>query len=520
MKRRWCLAAAGTATLAAGIAAGALLLRPSPPGDFPLADLVPADAVFYAGFPDLESLERAAARLPCAWVDSFRTRIGEARPHLAGEAALYVDREFEWVFLARLRKVSSLLADVPVEDGAAVIAGSPGALERRRRREGSLAGLPEFRALRSRLFLNLEALLPAGRLRDFTAAGFEIEALEPDLVLRGRAVCRGPFYRLCLEHYVQAPRLGAPPAGVPAGAALVEHFPLLWDELLRALPPSGRETLEREAASLSRDFLEGRSLREFLGCLGPACGLAVVPTPHDFPAVAGWIDLADDAARDRLEQMLLKAARDAEQHARDRAREPIFELAPEGPAWRIRLPGPAARRRGEAFSPAWAFRGNRLVFATCASALDAAAPVLGEDQVALTVEVGPLLRLARSLAGYLADGAFWEEAERAGTAAFRQVHTPEETEALRRRLQEKHDPKAAEYELAKFLGAERSRMTVEEMERISKTERYREELSRRRAEIEAWAERLGWLERVTLRGRYTGEGLEFELRARVSSYCR
>jgi len=514
MKRRW-IGVAAAAAVAAGIAAWALLLRPRPPEEFPLAELVPDDALFYAGFPDLASLERAAARLPREWVDPLRSALEGSRPHLAGGAAVYFDRGGEWIFLARLKRLSALAGGAERDGDAAVVAQSPAALARHRGRARPLAGHPEFRALGSRLFVNLEAFRLKGRLRDFTAAGLALEDAGPEIVLRGRAAYRGAFYRYSLEHYVHAPRAGGLPSGAPAGAALVEHLPRLYDDLVRDLPAADRERVEREAAAISRDLLDGRGVRDFLGRLGPSCGLAAVPTPHGFPALAGWIDLPNAAARDKLGQMLLKAAQDAESYARDRAQEPLFQLSAEGAAWRIRIPGPAAARLGEAFTPAYAFRENRLVFSTCASALAPPAPAPGGSHLALVVEVAPALDLARSLAGHLADGAFREEAERAGAAQYLRSWTPGMVEARRRQLLAKHDPKTAEFELAKFLGAERSRIVAEELGRLSKTEGYGEELSRQRAAIEAWAGRLGWLERVTLEGCFAGEGFEFTLRARV-----
>jgi len=506
VKRAWIIAAAAATAAAAGIAA---LLVPRPPEEFPLAGIVPDDAVFYAGFPDLASLERAAAVLPRAWTDPLRSRLEANRPHLSGGTAVYIDREFEWVFLARLRGTAALAAGVPVEDGAAVIARSPGALARHRARARPLAGHPEFRALRSRLFLNLEALHLPGRLGDFTAVGFEWIA-GPPIRLSGRASYRSDLYRLYLEHYVHAPAGNGPPHGNP-GATLVEHFPRLWDDLARELPPADRERLDRETAAISRDLLEGRAVRDFMGTLGPSCGLAVVPTPHDYPAVQGWIDLPDAAARDTLQRMILKAARDAENYARDRAQEPAFGISVEDSLWRLRFPGPTALRLGEAFKPALAFGENRVTFTTCADGHAARDPVPGSSQVALQVSLDDAFALARAVARLLAEGAFRDEAERAGAEEFTRSHPPEAVEARRRLLQERQDPKSAGFELAKFLGAERSRIVAENLQRISKTERYAAELARRLAAVDAWAGRLGWIEQASLCGRFTGKGFEFQL---------
>lgn len=514
MKRRWALAAAAAALIAAA-AAAAWLFRPLPREEFPLAELVPADALFYAGFPDLDALDRAAARLPREWIDPLRAKLEPFRRWLAGATAVYADRELEWVFLARLGRAAALAADVEREGDAAVVASSPAALARHRARRRPLPENPDFRALGSRYFVNLEPLRLKGRLRDFSALGFDLDPSGPGIVLRGRAACRAGFYRYSLEHYVQAPRRHAPPDGAPAGLAFVEHFPRLWDDLLRELSPADRERVEREASAIGRELLDGRGVREFLGRLGPGCGLAAVPTPHGFPALAGWIDFPDAATRDKFGAMLLKAARDAENYARERGQEPLFELRAEGPLWRLRFPGPASARLGDAFSPAYVFRENRLVFATCAAALDALPTVPGgESHAAAAVDVAAALDLARALSGWRADGAFVDEAERAAEVRHGRSWTPGMVEARRRQLLAKHDPKAAEFELAKFLASERHRMVAEELGRISKTERYAQELARRRAEVGEWERRLGWLDRATLEGRFTGGGFEFTLRAR------
>jgi hypothetical protein len=511
MKRRWVFAAAAAALIAAAGAA-VWFLGPRPPEAFPLAELVPADALFYAGFPDLDALDRAAARLPREWIDPLRAKLDPSRRWLAGATAVYVDRELEWIFLARLGRAAALAAGVEREGDAAVIARSPAALARWRGRGRSLLEHPDFRPLRSRFFINLENLRLKGRLRDFTALGFDIDPAGRGIVLRGRAACRAGFYRYSLEHYVQAPRRYAPPDGCPAGLAFVEHFPRLWDDLLRELSPADRERVEHEASAIGRDLLGGRGVREFLGRLGPGCRLVAVPTPHGFPALTGLIDFPDAATRDKFGAMLLKAARDAENYAREHAREPFFELRAEGPLWRLRFPGPASARLGDAFTPAYFFWDNRLVFSTCASALDAL-PVVppGESHAAMTIFVAESLDLARALSGWRADGAFMDEAERAAALQHLRSWTPGMIEARRRQLLAKHDPKTAEFELAKFLGSEKSRMVAEELGRISKTERYAAELARLRAEVEEWERRLGWLEHVTLEGRFTGEGFEFVL---------
>ena len=67
--------------LGLGVAA-ALLLRPRPPEPFPLAELVPADAVVYAGFPDVRRL----AEIPS--LEDLAARLEPARSHLSGAAAV------------------------------------------------------------------------------------------------------------------------------------------------------------------------------------------------------------------------------------------------------------------------------------------------------------------------------------------------------------------------------------------------------------------------------------------------
>src|SRR5438045_2664929 len=132
--------------LAGGIlvaAAGVIVFRPRPAERFPLSELVPADAVFYAGFPHYKELDE----FPGARAEEIRKKLEPARPHLSGGLAFYVDRSGEWVLLARLTRGSALLAGAAVENGAAVVAQTPEALARHKAREGSLADLPEFKQL-------------------------------------------------------------------------------------------------------------------------------------------------------------------------------------------------------------------------------------------------------------------------------------------------------------------------------------------------------------------------------------
>ncbi|HEV3026285.1 MAG TPA: hypothetical protein VG457_01860, partial [Planctomycetota bacterium] len=213
---RWAILAGGILVAAATI----LVLRPRPSEPFPMAELVPANAVFYAGFPRFEELED----LPGPWAQELRKKLEPSRPHLAGGLALYVDRSGEWVVLARLTRGSALLAGAEVENGAAVVAQTPQALARHKAREGSLAELPEFKQLGSRFFFNLEPLKLRGRFRDFSAIGVD-RFPDAAFVLRGRALYRGGLFRTYLEQYVQAPRHGVPGGSAAARVALTEHFP-------------------------------------------------------------------------------------------------------------------------------------------------------------------------------------------------------------------------------------------------------------------------------------------------------
>ena len=94
-RRRWILLGGILAVLAA---IAAWVARPRPSETLPLAELVPADAVLYAGFRDYREIE--SIRTP--WSDEIRRRLEPARPHLAGPIAIYLDRHGEWVALARL----------------------------------------------------------------------------------------------------------------------------------------------------------------------------------------------------------------------------------------------------------------------------------------------------------------------------------------------------------------------------------------------------------------------------------
>ncbi|MBV8879533.1 MAG: hypothetical protein JO332_06210 [Planctomycetaceae bacterium] len=495
MKRaRWAVVAG---VLAVAAAAAVVVLRPRPPERFPLAELVPADALFYAGFSRYEELES----LPGLWTQELRKKLEPARVHLSGGIALYVDRAREWVLLVRLTRGSAMLAGAETENGAAVFAQTPEALSRHRTREGSLAELAEFKELGLRGFLNLERLKPKGRLRDYSAVGFEIGGRSP-LTIKGRALYRGGLFRTYLEQYVQAPRRGLAEGPAPVKATLTEHFPRLWEELVHDLDPIDAEKAEREAQLLSRDFLEGRSFREFLGRIGPSGGFSVEPAPGGKPALLVWVELPDDGTRDVLAKMLHRGISDAIRVRRDRGLPPLFEVAAEGSIWRVKLSSAKALRYGDAFSPAYTFEKNRFVFSTCATLLEAPPLRPGDAHVAAGVAVGPLLELLRALAPQAADDAFRGEAERRAAALLLRTYSGAAMTALKRQFPEPAD-------LAKFQEQQKAQFEARALEEISKTLPWQEELTRVRAEIEAWADRLSPVDRAEASGRFTSDGFDF-----------
>jgi hypothetical protein len=498
-RRTWALLGAGILALAV---TAACLFRPRPPEKFPLVELVPADAVLYAGFPDYREID--LIRTP--WSDEIRKRIDPLRPHLAGPLAVYLDRSFEWVALARLTRASSAFAGAEVVNGAAVAAQTPEAMARHKAREGSLAELPEFKALGSRFYFNLEILRPGGRLRDFSAIGFDFQGAEP-FVLRGRALYRGGLFRTYLEQYVHAPRHGAPEGSAPFQASLTEHFPRVWEEVIHDLLDAiDCEKAEREAQILSREFLGGRSFREFLGRLGPAWGCALVPTPHSRPALVVWIDLPDEGTGDLAAKMLHRAIGDAIRVRRERGRPPAFEVAAEGTIWRVKYSSAAMLRLGEAFTPAYTFEKNRFVFSTCASTLSAPVVQPGEWHAGVTLGVAALFDAVRSLAPHFTDDKFRAEAERKATALQLRTSTPGTMTMLKKQFPHPAD-------LAKHLEAQKAQFEARALEDLSKTLSWQEELTRVRASIEVWVDRVGWLDHATWMGRFTSKGLEFELRA-------
>jgi hypothetical protein len=490
-RRGWILV--GAAVLGLGVGA-AVLLRPRPPEPLPLAELVPSDAVLYDGVPDLARL----AALP--GLEELAARLEPARSHLSGAAAVYVDRHGDWVVLARLTRLSALVAGGEVENGAAVVARTPAALARHKARRGSILDLEAFRRLNRTIFVNFDALPLHGR-RDFSAIGLEVAGTDP-LVLRGRALYRGDLFRLYVEQYLHAPRRTS---GSSLGGVLVEPLPRLWDDVLLGLSPVDRDRTERVAAGLARDFWDGRPFRDFLAKAGGAWGLDVRPTAQGLPAATVWLDLPDADVRDRLARMLPKMTSDIARFHRDRGEPPPYELAPEGGVWRVRIPRAGELRLGASLDPAYAFRGERFVASTSAAALDVPAGAGEGAHLGLSVDVGAALELARACAPLLADGAFREEADRAAAGLFAKAFTAETLESIKR---QKPDPA----ELRKFLEARRSELRTRALEEIAKSTPWAEELARVRKELDLWAERLGRLARIDLSGRYAAEGLELELR--------
>jgi hypothetical protein len=486
----------GTALL--GLAAGAAwLLRPRPPEPFPLVELVPNDAVVYAGFPDYRLLES----LPLPGKADLAKKLDPARPHLAGPVAVYVDRFGEWVCLARLTRASALVAGAEVVNGAAVVASSPEALARHREREGSIADLDAFRKLGSRIFVNLDALNFRAR-RDFPALGFELVSAEP-LVLRGRALMRGELYRLYVERYLQAPR-HRPPEGA-VGAVIVEPPVRFWDDALLVLNPVEKERVERVASSLSRDFLGNRGLRDFIGRLGPSWSLRVVPTPHGAPAAVVSLDLPDPETRELLPKLLHKVGGDVGQYHRNRNEAPPFDLALQGGLWHVRFPRAAELRLGEAFSPAYAVRDGRWTFTTCADVMEL--PLAGDAvQGAVRIDVPAAFALARGLLPLFVDGEFRDEAGRSADALFAKAYGPETQAALKKQM-----PDAAE--LRRFLAVQRSKLAAKALEEISKTPRGQKKREELQAELDRWAGLAAGVGRIDLDARYTAEGIELEVRA-------
>jgi hypothetical protein len=484
----------------------AAFLGPRGPEEFPLAELVPADAVFYAGFPDVHRLEEFAAKFPGAVKEEDRKRFEEAKPHLSGAVAFYVDSKGEWVGLARLTRAAALVAGAQVEGDAAVFAQTPAALERRRARTGALIDVPEFQRLNSHLFLNLDALGVGGRLADFTAAGFRLEGGDP-LTLRGRALYRPDRYRLYLERYVQAPReAGTAPGGPPLQLAMTDPFLRLWDEILDGLDASDRDRVERECQLLRRDVTEGHDVREVLGRLGPRWGIALSPGP----ALVAWVELPDAATGEMLGRMIERAAQDAKGQARGRGQAPPFELEKGSSSWRLKLPKIPSLRLGDSFSPVLAITKDRLIVATRASALEAPGVVASDAHAELSIRVAPAIELARSMVPFLADLAFRSEADGMAWARHLREYGPIDRASLSRKIP---DPMERE----QFLQAKRAEFTADALAELSRTDRYKGEVERLEKSIASGSERLSGIDRLSWTGRFTGEGLQFELRGWVKS---
>ena len=100
--------------LALVVATGGLVafLGPRPAEEFPLAELVPQDALFYAGFRDMRQFEDFLSLMPDAWSAEDRKRYDDARPHLSGPIAVFVDAKGEWVWLGRLTRAAAICASV------------------------------------------------------------------------------------------------------------------------------------------------------------------------------------------------------------------------------------------------------------------------------------------------------------------------------------------------------------------------------------------------------------------------
>jgi hypothetical protein len=483
-----------------GVGLMAAFLGPRGPEEFPLAELVPADALFYAGFPDYHRFEELVTRLPGAWREEDRKRFDQAKPHLSGAVAVYVDSKGEWVWLGRLTRASALASGALVEGDAAVVA-TPAALERRRTRAGALLELPDFRRLKSPFFLNLGALGMKGPLGDFTAAGFRLDG-GPPWTLRGRAIYRPAVYRLHLEGYVRLPRgAGASAAGPPVQIAMTDPFLRLWDDFLETLEAEDRDRVDRECMSLRREVPGGQDPRDVLRRLGPRWGIALTPAP----ALLAWVELPDLSTGETLGRMIERAASDAVGQARGQGQAPPFELEKMGSAWRLKVPWAASLRLGEAFTPALAITKDRVVLSTCASVLEAPPATTGGSHLDLSIRVAPTLDLARALVPFITDGAFRSEARGIAYARHLREHGPLGLGELQRKYPDR-------YERAKHLEEQRAEFMADALAELSRTERYQTERARVEQSIAGWSERLSGLDRVSGSGSFTDEGLEFELR--------
>jgi len=450
--------------LAAAVAA-LFVARPRPLEPLPLAELVPADAVAYAGFQTPEQLE--VLRTP--WSQELRKRLEPARAQLTGAIAFYIDSKGEWVTLLRMTRAASLLSGAEVDGGAAVFAQSPEALSRHKARKGALSERPEFRSLGKRFFIDLEPLKLPGRLGDFSALGFNVTE-DGALFVRGRALYKPGVFRTYLEQYVQSPRHGALEGDAAVKLALTESFPRVWDEILQGLPKADADKAERESQLLSREYLEGRSFRDFLAKLGPGCSVALVPTAFGRPALTLSIDLPGETTREAASKMVERAIADGIRVRKDKGLPPLVEVETDGAVHKLKISSSRALRYGESFSPAYVFEKDRFVMSTCAAALEQTQTLSGNEHASASIEVRTLVQAVRALAPLLADEKF-----RGGLK-----------------------PGMSAAEEAKVLEA------------LSKTLPWQEELTRVNASIEAWVERVSWLRSATLYVRFTSEGADFQ----------
>ncbi|HEV3027967.1 MAG TPA: hypothetical protein VG457_10370, partial [Planctomycetota bacterium] len=213
----------------------------------------------------------------------------------------------------------------------------------------------------------------------------------------------------------------------------------------------------------------------------------------------------EEGTRDVAAKMVHRAIGDAIKLRRDRGLPPSFEVVADGPIWRIKSASARALRYGEAYSPAYSFEKNRFVFSTCSAVMDVPPTPEGSSHAEIRIDVPELFDAIRALAPMQADDAFRLEAERKASILLRRLLDPGMLISLKKQFPDPAD-------LAKYQETQRSQFEARVLDEISKTLAWQEELTRARASIEAWAEGLSWLARVSASSRFTSEGLEFELR--------
>ncbi len=368
---------AALAALLVLIALAMAWIRPQKPEERPLADLVPDDALAYAGFQSPAAFEAFLVRLDPDRAAEWRRRSVPLQPHLAGAVALYLDRERRPVLLARLRRLATLSSELNVDGDALVWTETPAALARHRARKAPLASRREFQALGRRGFVDLAALALPGRLADFPVLGFDVDAG----TLRGSLPYSAAAFRTYLERYVHAPRSG----GVPGQLLLTESFPRVWEEILAALDPKDRERVEREAYVLGRDYFEGRSLAEFFGRIGPSWGFQLNP-----PAL--WIDVPEELTA-TARAMITRAVADGTRVRRQRELPPLVVLREEGPLTHVTLDGELGKR----WHPSFQFRQGRLVVWNGGAAPEIPPARSGSHHVTGTLDVPALAALLPEL---------------------------------------------------------------------------------------------------------------------------